>query len=71
MQRTRPSLDDRERMASRLRRAAAERLKWNEVRPWHLICQTCGHEGSVDITLKRLKASNIKCSACGAYLWRK
>jgi transcription elongation factor Elf1 len=66
MQRTRPSrsnLDQRE-------RAAAQHRKWHEVRPWHLICPACEHEGTVETTLIRLKASNIKCSACGAYLWR-
>lgn len=67
----RPSLDAREAAAARRRRAAAERRKWNEVRPWHLICQSCEHEGAVETTLRRLKASNLKCSACGAYLWRK
>lgn len=70
MQRTRPSLDERERMAARQRRAAAERRKWNEVRPWLLKCPACDHEGEALTTLRRLKASNIKCSACGAYLWR-
>jgi transcription elongation factor Elf1 len=38
---------------------------------WNLTCPSCEHEGSVWTTLKRLKASNLKCSACGAYLWRK
>lgn len=71
MQRMRPSLDAREAMAARQRRVAAERRKWTEVRPWHLICQSCGHEGTVETTLSALKASNLKCSACGAYLWRR
>lgn len=59
----RTSLDQRE-------RAAAQHRKWNDVRPWHLTCPSCDHEGVAHTTLKRLKASNIKCSACGAYLWR-
>jgi transcription elongation factor Elf1 len=63
MLRTRRSLDQRE-------RAEAMRRKWNDVRAWQLICQSCGHEGIANTTLRRLKASNIKCSACGAYLWR-
>lgn len=70
MQRMRPSLDERERMAARRRRAAAERRKWNEVRPWLLKCSACEHEGAVNATLRQLKASNLKCSACGAYLWQ-
>lgn len=65
MQRTqrRTSLEQRE-------RAAAKHRKWNEVRPWMLICPSCEHQGIVNVTLRRLKAANIKCSACGAYLWR-
>jgi len=68
MQRThgRPSrsnLDQRE-------RAAAQHRKWNEERVWLLRCPSCDHEGEAFATLKRLKAANIKCSACGAYLWR-
>lgn len=66
MRRMRPkrsSLDQRE-------RAAAVHRKWNEVRHWDLTCPSCDHEGTVYTTLKRLRASNIKCSACGAYLWR-
>lgn len=60
---SRSNLDQRE-------RAAATWRKWNEVRVWNLVCPTCEHEGEVSTTLKRLKASNLKCSACGAYLWR-
>lgn len=60
---SRSNLDQRERAAARWR-------KWNEVRPWHLVCPSCEHDGFVHTTLKRLKASNLKCSACGAYLWR-
>ncbi|SEE52291.1 hypothetical protein SAMN05444171_7844 [Bradyrhizobium lablabi] len=63
MRRTRSNLDQRE-------RAAAQWRKWNEVRPWHLVCPSCEHDGWVETTLKKLKASNLKCSACGAYLWR-
>lgn len=67
MQRTikpnRSNLDQRE-------RAAANWRKWNEVRPWLLKCPACEHEGTVTGTLQLLKASNLKCSACGAYLWR-
>lgn len=64
--RSRPSrsnLDQRE-------RAAARHRKFNEERAWNLTCPSCSHEGTVWTTLKKLKASNIKCSACGAYLWR-
>jgi transcription elongation factor Elf1 len=61
--RDRPSLDQRERDAARWR-------KWNEVRPWHLVCPSCEHEGTAVTTLKRLRASSIKCTACGNYLWR-
>lgn len=57
------SLDRRE-------RAAANWRKWNEVRPWLLTCPSCGHSGTVHTTLKKLRASNLKCSECGAYLWR-
>jgi transcription elongation factor Elf1 len=64
------SLDEREEIAARKRRAAATYRKWNEERPWHLVCPACEHEGWVTTTLKRLKASNLKCSACGSYLWR-
>jgi transcription elongation factor Elf1 len=66
MQRTegRPSLDQRERSAAAWR-------KWNEPRVWSLTCPSCEHEGTVHTTLKRLRSSNLKCSACGAYLWRK
>lgn len=66
MQRTQPrrsNLDQRD-------RAAANWRKWNEVRHWDLKCPSCDHEGTVHMTLKRLKASNLKCSACNAYLWR-
>lgn len=63
MQPRRSNLDRRE-------RAAAQHRKWNEVRPWALKCPACEHEGFVNTTLKRLKASNLKCSECGAYLWR-
>lgn len=63
MQRTRANLDDRERAASRWR-------KWNEPRVWLLRCPSCDHEGEAFTTLKRLKAANIKCSVCSAYLWR-
>lgn len=66
----RPSLDERERQAAVRRRSRATWRKWNEVRSWHLVCPSCEHDGWVETTLKRLKASNIKCSACGAYLWR-
>lgn len=59
----RSSLDERE------RRAAAHR-KWHEVRNWHLKCPACEHEGDVLTTLTRLRAANLKCSACGGYLWR-
>lgn len=52
-------------------RAAAQHRKWHEVRTWLLKCPTCEHEGEAETTLTRLKASNLKCSACGAYLWRK
>lgn len=51
-------------------RAAARHRKLNEERDWDLTCPSCGHEGSVFTTLRRLKASNLKCSACRAYLWR-
>jgi len=61
--RRRTSLDQRE-------RAAAQRSKWNDVRPWMLKCPICEHSGTVQTTLRKLKAANIKCSACGAYLWR-
>jgi transcription elongation factor Elf1 len=61
--RNRSSFEQRERDAARWR-------KWNEVRPWHLTCPSCEHDGFVNTTLKRLRAANIKCSACGAYLWR-
>ena len=44
--------------------------KWNEVRTWKLKCPSCGHQGDIKMPLKRLKASNLKCSACGSYLWR-
>lgn len=59
----RANLDQRE-------RAAANWRKWNEERHWDLTCPTCEHEGTVFTTLRRLKASNLKCSACSAYLWR-
>lgn len=61
--RSHSSLDRRERDAAQWR-------KLHEVRPWHLTCPSCEHEGCVETTLTRLKASNLKCSACGAYLWR-
>lgn len=66
MQRTqrRTSLDQRE-------RAAASWRKWNEVRPWLLRCPGCEHEGWVETTLKRLRASNLICSQCSRPLWRK
>ncbi len=60
---SRSNLDQRE-------RAAALHRKWHEVRDWELSCPSCGHEGIARTTLKRLKAANIKCSACSAYLWR-
>lgn len=66
----RQSLDQREGAARRKRRAAANWRKWNEVRPWWLICTSCEHEGCVETTLKRLRAANLKCSECGAYLWK-
>lgn len=61
--RGKPSLDERERAAARWR-------KWNEVRAWHLVCSACEHDGYVNTTLKRLRAANLKCSSCGAYVWR-
>jgi len=64
------SLDEREREAVKKRRDAANWRKWNEPRSWLLKCSACDHEGEATTTLKRLKSSNIKCSACGAYLWR-
>jgi transcription elongation factor Elf1 len=67
--RGRPSLDEREDAARALRRRAAHRRKWTEERVWFLRCPSCEHEGEVCTTLKRLRASNLKCSACGAYLW--
>lgn len=65
------SLDEREREAARKRRSAAQWRKWNEIRVWLLKCPACDHEGEAETTLKRLRSSNIKCSACGSYLWRK
>lgn len=68
------SLDEREDMARQERRSRRRRAdayaKWNEVRPWFLRCPSCEHEGTVETTLKRLRAANLKCSACGAYLWK-
>ena len=52
-------------------RAAAQWRKWNEVRPWLLRCPGCEHEGWVDTTLKKLRASNLICSQCSRPLWRK
>jgi len=49
---------------------AANHRKWHEVRPWFLTCPSCEHEGVVETTLTRLKTSNLKCSACDAYLWK-
>lgn len=63
MQPTRQNLEARERQAANWR-------KWNEVRPWWLTCPACEHEGCVETTLKRLRSANIKCSECGAYLWK-
>lgn len=57
------SLDERERSAAYYR-------KWNEPRPWQLKCPSCEHVGIAHVSLKKLKASNVKCSACGGYLWR-
>ena len=59
----RANLDQRERSAANWR-------KWNELRHWDLRCPACEHEGTVYITLKKLRASNLKCSVCGGYLWR-
>lgn len=67
MKPTRKNLDEREEAA---RRKTANRRKWHDVRPWHLTCPTCEHEGVVKTTLTRLRASSLKCSACGTYLWR-
>lgn len=60
----RESLDQRE-------RAAASHRKWHVARPWLLTCPSCAHSGTVHTTLQKLRSANLKCSACGAYLWRK
>lgn len=52
------------------RRERALDRKWNEKRLWFLTCPACEHDGAVETTLKKLKSANIRCSACGAYLWR-
>jgi len=52
------------------RRERSLTRKWNEKRLWFLTCPTCDHNGAVETTLRRLRASNLICSACGAYLWR-
>ncbi len=66
----RPRLNERRRSIDERERATAAYRKWNEPRPWQLKCPACEHVGIAHTTLKRLKASNLKCSACGAYLWR-
>ena len=52
------------------RRDQAMTRKWNDVRPWILTCPSCEHIGTVETTLKRLRAANLKCSECGTYVWR-
>lgn len=42
----------------------------DEVRYWLLTCDECEHIGSVEITLRRLRAANLICSECGAPIRR-
>jgi hypothetical protein len=58
-QTNRHSLEQRERAAARWR-------KWNQERYWSLACPACEHKGEVLTTLKRLRASNIKCSGANS-----
>lgn len=40
----------------------------DEVRFWMLTCDDCEHIGSVETTLRRLRAANLVCSECGAVI---
>lgn len=53
------------------RRDQAMTRKWNDIRLWMLTCPGCEHVGTVETTLRRLRASNLICSACGTYIWHK
>jgi transcription elongation factor Elf1 len=37
----------------------------DEVRAWMLTCDHCEHIAMVTITLRRLRAAKLICSACG------
>lgn len=43
----------------------------DEVRAWILTCGACGHIGTVDCSLRRLRAANLVCSECGAVLGKR
>ena len=55
---------------SHWRRKRSMEARIDEVRAWFLRCASCEHTGCVNMTLRQLRASNLKCSKCSTYLWR-
>jgi rRNA maturation endonuclease Nob1 len=42
----------------------------DEVRWWILTCEECEHMGEVQISLRKLRRSNLICSECGVPIKR-
>lgn len=43
----------------------------DEPRVWMLTCEACGHLGSVHVSLRQLRESNMICSECGVPVSRR
>lgn len=51
-------------------RRAIEPPYIDDVRWWILTCEECEHVGSIEITLRKLRAANLICSECGVPIKR-
>lgn len=56
---------------SKGRRIQDAKRRLNEVRIWTLTCRECGHEGELEITLRRMRQVNLICSECGVPIERR
>lgn len=52
------------------RRKRKMEARIDEVRTWSLTCNKCDHTGIVQISLRKLRRSNLICSECGVPIKR-